>query len=112
MMRSLSGADLLAKLEVERKLWLKADEAHANTRGKARAAKARLMGQIEARENRIIEQILTRPVNSLADVQTLLRFMGSECQELVPCPANHRQDKLTRFFDLLVAAVDKIAGPR
>jgi hypothetical protein len=33
-----------------------------------------------------------------------------ECQELVPCPSNDRSDYLTRSFDLLVAAVDKIAG--
>lgn len=79
---------------------------------KARRAKARLMRQIEAREGRIIEQILTRPVTSLADVQVLLQFMGRECQELVPCPSNNRQDDLTRSFDLLVAAVDRIAGSR
>ena len=110
MMRSLSGADLLAKLAAEHKLWFKADDAHVKLRGKARTANARLMRQIEARESRIIEQILTRPITSLADVQTLLLFMGRECQELVPCPSNYRQDDLTRSFDLLVAAVDKIAG--
>jgi len=110
MTRSLSGPDLLSKLAAERKLWFAADAAHAKARGKARSAKARLMRQIEAREGRIIEQILSRPIVSLADVQTLLRFMGRECQELVPCPSNHRRDDLTRSFDLLVAAVDRIAG--
>ena len=68
------------------------------------------MRQIETREGRIIEQILTRPVASSADVQVLLQFMGRECQELIPCASNNRQDDLTRSFDLLVAAVDKIAG--
>jgi hypothetical protein len=79
---------------------------------KARTAKARLMRQIEAREGRIIEQILTRPVVSLTDVQVLLQFMGCECQELVPCPSNDRRDDSTRSFDLLVAAVDRIADQR
>ena len=110
MMHPLSGVDLLAKLAAEHKLWFKADDAHVKLRGKARTANARLMDRIQAREDRIIEQILTRPVASLADVQVLLQFMGRECQELVPCPSNDRRDDLTRSFDLLAAAVDKIAG--
>jgi hypothetical protein len=110
MMRSLSGADLLAKLAAEHKLWFKADGAHVKLRGKARTANRRLMDRIEEREHRLIQRFLALPIVSLADVQTLLQFMGRECQELVPCPSNDRQDDLTRSFDLLVAAVDKIAG--
>jgi hypothetical protein len=68
------------------------------------------MDRIQAREDRIIAELLARPVASLADFQVLLRFMGRECQELVPCPSNDRSDYLTRSFDLLVAAVDKLAA--
>jgi hypothetical protein len=96
MTRSRSGPDLLAKLAAEHKLWFAVDEAHAKAHGKARSAKARLMRQIEAREGRIIEQILSRPVASLAGVQVLLQFMGRECQKVVSCPANDRSDYLTR----------------
>ena len=112
MTRNLSGPDLLAKLAAEHKLWFASDDAHAKARGKVRTAKARLMRQIEAREGRIIEQVLMRPITSLADVQTLLQFMARECQELVPCPSNDRWDDLTRSFDLLVTAVDRIVGQR
>ncbi len=110
MTRALSGPDLLAKLAAEHKLWFVADEAHAKAHGSARRNLARTMDRIEEREHRLIQRFLALPIISLADVQTLLQFMGRECQELVPCPSNDRQDDLTRCFDLLVAAVDKIAG--
>jgi hypothetical protein len=58
----------------------------------------------------IVEKLLALPLASLADIQVLLQFMGRECLDLVPCPSNDRQDELTRSFDLLVAAVDRIAG--
>jgi hypothetical protein len=106
----MTRAELLTRLAVSHDLWFAADEAHAKARGKARQILAKAMDRIEEREHRLVQKFLALPIVSLADAQGLLLFMGRECQELVPCPANDRRDYLTRSFDLLVVGMDRIAG--